>query len=81
MDLKKVAVIKPSRGNYDAGTTHAYHSEWAECITGVLGSTFTAGGLAGLAILGAGVALSPLGLLLLGVIAVGGGLTGYATFC
>ena len=55
MDLKKVAIIKPARGNYDAGTTYAYHSEWDECITGVLGEAGE-GALVGIGVGAAGLA-------------------------
>ena len=82
MDLKKVAVIKPARGNYDAGTTYAYHSEILECVTGVVGEAGE-GALVGMGVGAAGLAgAGTLGLLTLsgptgwgivgGVLALGG---------
>ena len=85
MDLKKVAIIKPARGNYDAGTTYAYHSEWAQCIAGVAGGALFGGGGAGIAasvtVRVAGLAMGPWGWVGVGLVAAGGALTGYAEYC
>lgn len=81
MDLKKVAIIKTGRGNYDAGTTYAYHSEWAQCITGVVGGALGGGGAVGVAVRLGGVALGPWGWVAVGAVVAGGALTGYAASC
>ena len=93
MNLKKVAIIKPARGNYGVGTTYAYHSEFWECATGVagdaiiygIGGAVAGGGIAG-GLVAVGVAISgPVGWGIVGGIAllgvVGGSLSGYADHC
>lgn len=85
MDLKKVAVIKPARGNYGVGMIYTYHSETLQCVAGVVGGALFGGGGAGLAAgitarVG-GLALGPAGWWAVGLIAAGGALTGYAEYC
>lgn len=86
MDLKKVAIIKPARGNYDAGTIYTYHSETWECVTGVLGDAGLAalgGGLAGAAARATGATLGgPWGFAaVVAGFALVGALNGYADHC
>ncbi len=81
MDLKKVAIIKSARGNYDAGTIYTYHSETWECVLGVAGGALTGGGGAGVALRVLGASMGPAGWLLVGAMAVGGAATGYAEYC
>lgn len=93
MDLKKVAIIKPARGNYGVGTTYAYHSEIWECVTGVFGDAVIYGGVgagAGGALVGGaaviGLTLSgPVGwgiIIGLGALGtLGGAASGYADHC
>ncbi len=84
MDLKKVAIIKPARGNYDAGTIYTYHSETWECVTGVLGDALLGSGVgAGVAIAGRAASLisGPVGWGIFAVTVVGGALNGYADHC
>lgn len=81
MDLKKVAIIKPARGNYDAGTTYAYHSETLECVLGVVGGALTGGGGTGVALRVLGASMGPVGWGLVAVMTIGGAATGYAEYC